>query len=303
MHQGSAANLSEMQPTHVARLLSIMQNHPIFCYFLIAYVITWGGGFPYIVLWHHYDPPIWVIVLLALGPTISSFIMTAATEGKVGVGKLLRSYVRWRVSVIWYLLVMIGLPVLILLVCLTFPGGVAAVLHGLARYPLVYVLVFFLGGPFLEEPGWRGFALPRLQQSLSPLKGSLLLGVLWALWHLPLFFIPGYNGASSGFVGISTAMLAFLFATAAFSIILAWVFNNTRGSLLLTMLLHASINTSNVFTSPANTSLVYQILLYAVLVAIALLVIVITRGKLSYDRYRHEKGLDSWTPDRSAREV
>ena len=297
MHQESTANLSEVQPTNTPWLLSIIRRHPLFFYFLIAYAITWSGGFPYIVLLHHYTPAIWVVVLLTLGPTIASFIMTAATEGQAGVGKLLRRYVRWRVGVSWYLLVMIGIPALILLVCLTFPGGVAAVLQGLSHYPIVYIMIFFLGGPFFEEPGWRGFALPHLQQLFGPLRGSLLLGVFWGFWHLPLFFIPGYNGAGSGFVGISTAMLTFLIATSAFSVILAWISNNTRGSLLLVMLLHASINTTSVFSSPTNNSLLYQLIIYAVFVAFALIVIVITRGRLTYDSYIHEIGLDPQVPD------
>ncbi len=107
------------------------------------------------------------------------------------------------------------------------------------------LVIFLVGGPLAEEPGWRGFALPRLEERFGPLVGTLLLGTLWGLWHLPLFlFTPGYNGAGTGLVGISLPFLAFVIGEVALAVIFTWVFNNTHGSLLLTMLLHASANTA-----------------------------------------------------------
>ncbi len=188
-------------------LLHVMRHHPLFFYFLIAYAVTWSVGFLFIVLLHH-PPTLGLFLTMIAGPTISAFIMTAATEGKAGVSRLLRRYVLWRVGVPWYLLVLIATPVLLLLSILILPGGTAIVRSLVVNYPLSYLVTMFLGGPFFEEPGWRGFALPRLQQHIGPVRGSLLLGVLWTFWHLPVFFIPGFNGAGVGLGGISTAVLA-----------------------------------------------------------------------------------------------
>jgi membrane protease YdiL (CAAX protease family) len=205
--------------------------------------------------------------------------------------------VRWRVGVSWYLIVLAGVPALLLLPYLTQPGVFSAFqLPGFAfwlTYLIDYVLVLVIGGPLGEEPGWRGFALPRLEQHSGPLKGTLMLGVLWGLWHLPLFlFVPGYNGAGTGVVGILIPFLAFVIVVIAFTVVFTWVFNNTRGSILLAILLHASINTAPsmlllLFPSLTLTPLFGLSTLLAWVIA-AVLIIAATRGRLSYQRYLRE---------------
>jgi membrane protease YdiL (CAAX protease family) len=132
-------------------------------------------------------------------------------------------------------------------------GGPSYVLS----YAPFFVLVFIFGGPLLEEPGWRGFALPRLERLHGPLVGTLFLGVLWALWHLPEFLVPSW-AASSGGGGILDIAL-FVVITVAFAIVITWVFNNTRASLLLAISVHASIDTfggtlAAIFPAKAVTS-------------------------------------------------
>jgi membrane protease YdiL (CAAX protease family) len=102
------------------------------------------------------------------------------------------------------------------------------------------------GGPFLEEFGWRGFALPRMQRQFGPLGASLLLGVLWAFWHSP-FFLPGGftpHGASLLFIGL------FVLVALASTMLMTWVFNHTQGSLLLAFLAHDSIDAAADFLLP-----------------------------------------------------
>jgi membrane protease YdiL (CAAX protease family) len=280
------SNTRGIAPAPSNILLHVMRRHPLFFYFLIAYAVTWSVGFLLIVLLHR-PPTLGVFLTMIAGPTISAFIMTAATEGKAGVSRLLRRCVLWRVGVPWYLLVLIATPVLLLLSILILPGGTAIVRSLVVNYPLSYLVTMFLGGPFFEEPGWRGFALPRLQQHIGPVRGSLLLGVLWTFWHLPVFFIPGFNGAGVGLGGISTAVLAFLIGTIAMTVIFTWVFNNTRGSLLLAILLHTSLDAA---TPPSGSLLLFSTL-YVVIAVVALLIIVATRRRLSYERYVRETGL------------
>ena len=142
------------------------------------------------------------------------------------------------VGVRWYLALfaLLGVPLIMLLGFLAYamaPPDLGAL--GGPAYALLYVLGFvltmLLGGPLLEEIGWRGFALPRLQRRYGPLVAALVLGVLWALWHLPQFLVPTW-AASSGGGGVSGIAL-FVLVAVAFSVVLSWVFNNTRGGLLI----------------------------------------------------------------------
>ncbi len=142
-----------------------------------------------------------IIGLLAiaglLGPISSGFIMTAVTEGRAGIRRWLRRIVRWRVGLRSYLFTLIGLPVFMVLGTLVRPGALASFDLSAQPFTLAYVsafvLMFLTGGPLFEEPGWSGFAQPRLQRLHGPLVGGLILGSLWALWHLPGFLIPSQD--------------------------------------------------------------------------------------------------------------
>jgi uncharacterized protein len=103
--------------------------------------------------------------------------------------------VLWRVGIGWYLFALLGVPLIMLLGTVVVSGDLPnlGALGGpsyVLSYIALFVLVFILGGPLLEEPGWRGFVLPRLERLHGPLVGTLILGVLWALWHLPEFLVP-----------------------------------------------------------------------------------------------------------------
>jgi membrane protease YdiL (CAAX protease family) len=161
---------------------------------------------------------------------------------------------------------------------------------------LVYVLATFidmvLGSPIGEEPGWRGFALPRLEQRHGALKGSLLLAPLWTLWHLPLFFTVW--GAAYQTVGVLLGLLLFLLIVMSYTLVMTWLFNNTGGSLFLAILFHSAIDSKATFfavlfpttghPAPTSAAATFIGLLTSVLVwgVIALLVVVCTKGTLSY---------------------
>jgi uncharacterized protein len=294
-------------PAPSNRLVQIMHQHPLLFYFLIAFGSTWAYELLVFGVLHTPFSSLWALLLLTLGPTLAAFLMTAVTQGRAGILQLLRRYVLWRVGISWYLLVLLGVPALLLLPYLIQPGVFSAFrlpeLPFWLTYLIVYLSTLVFGGPLGEEGGWRGFALPRLEQHSGPLVGTLILGALWSLWHLPLFLlVPGYNGAGSGFVGILIPFVAFVITVIAYTVIFTWVFNHTRGSLGLSILLHASINTAPamlplLFPSLKGTLLLSLSTLLAWIV-VAVLIIAATRGRLSYQRYLRETALPAPLADR-----
>jgi membrane protease YdiL (CAAX protease family) len=180
------------------------------------------------------DPP-FLICVAAYAPTAWGIYLTRRYSGNAGLRDLFARLVRVRVPVVWLLAALFLAPL-----CFTLSAGLARLFTGQvpefsARYltPKFVLWALVLGGPLNEELGWRGFALPRLLQRRSPLAASLGLGVLWAFWHLPAFFIPGsaqYGGSFAPYV-ILVVCLA-IFMTAAHL--------GTRGSVLIAVLFHTS---------------------------------------------------------------
>jgi membrane protease YdiL (CAAX protease family) len=194
--------------------------------------------------------------------------------------------VLWRVGLGWYLFVLLGIPAILVLSTIVLPGALAsfqasAVPSTMFLYVVAGPVFLFAGGPVFEEIGWRGFAFPRLQRLHGPLVGSLVLGALWGLWHLPLFLIPSWDTPHGSLLDVA------LFVTWAVSttIVITWVFNNTKGSVLLAILAHGSINSAAVavyglFPAPAVTGSITNVVVgFGVA---ALLVVVLTRGRLGY---------------------
>jgi membrane protease YdiL (CAAX protease family) len=281
---------------------SLLARHPLIFFFLFAYAFSWLAWSPWFlseagVGLLPYDreriSTLWNLAGLVLGPTLCAIIMTGATEGGVGVRRLLRRIVLWRVGLRWYLFVLLGIPAIMLLPTIVLPGALASFEAAALQSVLTYYLPFFillivLGGPLFEEIGWRGFALPRLQRLVGPLVGSLILGILWGLWHLPLFLVSSWDTPHGSVLDI---VLFVIFAIAT-TVVFTWVFNNTKGSLLLAILAHGSINMSAVslydlFPAPVVTGSATNFVIgFGV---VALLVVALTRGRLGY----RQEDLDS----------
>lgn len=268
----------------------MIRRHPLTAYVLIAFAFSWIIEAPValaaqgIIPVELPAPAVAIAVIVAtFGPTVGAFAVTAAIEGRRGVLRMLRRYVQWRAGIGWYLFVLVGIPAIIILATLFVPGAVASyqpILGSLlAAYPMAFLLTVFLGGPLGEEPGWRGFALPRLQDRFGPLRGSLLLGVVWAAWHLPLFWSGVWTPPTVANVVMFTVMIV------ALTVIMTWVYNHTAGSLLIMILMHASFNTfANRVAAPLFPApILDEYGLLPVLIGFtvtALVLIAVTRGRL-----------------------
>lgn len=187
-------------------------------------------------------PPVVLIVLGSFVPSLVALFLTWRYAGATGLRQLLGRAFVWRVSPIWYLLAIFG-PALVMLLAtggdVLLGGPMPDYVPFGARWLLVpvnFVLVFLIGGPLGEEFGWRGLALPALEARFGSLWASLLLGFIWTVWHLPLFFI-----SASAQYGLPFWLFGLL--TAALCILLTWVYHGSGESLFLVMLLHAAVNT------------------------------------------------------------
>src|SRR5215203_3930746 len=200
-------------------LVSFIRRHPLITFFVLACALSW---WPCIL----YSLDLLPTPIVGFGPFLAALVVLALTRGKTGVVGLLRRMVRWRVGVQWY-----AAAINVFLLGAQ-PSSSAVELGGWSSLiPTFFILLLIpgLGGTW-EEPGFRGYALPRLQIGRSALYAGLILGVLWSFWHLP-FFITGFDHWNE-----SVQLIAW-------TVVFAWLYNNTQGSVLLAMLMHAMSNT------------------------------------------------------------
>ena len=279
------------QPASVPN--SLLARHPLVSYFLFAFGFSWLMFLPGLLVYYG------VLSLSTqavrsfaiaglLGPILSGFIMTGVIEGWPGISRLLRRMVRWRVGLRWYLFALIGLPAVMVLATIIRPGALESLDVSAQPITLAYLNAFvgmaFIGGPLFEEPGWTGFAQPRLQQMYGPLLGGLLLGGLWALWHLPGFLIPSEDITDIPPRGTVLDFAVFTLALVGLRLIIIWVVNNTRDSVLMAILVHASWNTFyatsliRLFPTPAVLGSYSNLTIAAC--ALALVLVAATRGRM-----------------------
>lgn len=279
-------------PGAASSLVRAVQTHPLTAYFLAAFGITWALFVPILLSPRALDlvaiPDAFSLLCFILatfgGPLAAALSVAALTSGKVGVRLFLKRFLPWKVGARWYLLVILGYPAVFLLGWLVLYGAPAGptLRHSGPLFLSAYLvnIPFGLILPALgEEPGWRGFALPRLEGRFAPLVATLLLGSLHALWHLPAYFVHGaitdHFSASVFFVNSDAIIVS--------SVLWTWGFNTTRGSILMAMLMHSGSNELSAFATEMDvTPDQWQVV--KILGVAALLVIIATRGSLGYRR-------------------
>ena len=282
-------------------LRRLIKRHPLVAFFVLAFAGAWipflplllaRNGFGLLPLtlpgWTVNDLipglPLFTTIGAFAGPTLAAFIVTAATSGAAGLRQLLRRIVQWRVGVGWYLLALLGFP-------LTYVGsgiitlGVASQPTLLAQWALLFTVYLpYLVGDLIstmgEEMGWVGYALPNLQQRIAPLLSAVTLGVLWALWHLPAFFV---RDALGPFSLVSFAF--FIVFAIGVRITWTWIFNKTKGSVIIIALLHAASNGTTIALAgrlPMIPPAAILLFLGLLVVVFPVLILIFTRGRLSY---------------------
>jgi uncharacterized protein len=215
----------------MSSLLSVVKRHPIITFFVLAYAISWGFL------------PIESVRFMPAGPFIAALIVIPLTRGWAGLRELGSRMIRWRVRWYWYV-VAIGLPLAAVMLTAGLNVALGASAPSLVQYTSVTTVLMVLAlrlvnpgdGALGEEPGWRGFALPGLQSTLSPLVSTLILGVLVTGWHVPILFLEE-GGLRPPF------LVGFLLGTVAVTFWYSWLFNHTDGSVLITLIAHATQGT------------------------------------------------------------
>lgn len=292
----------------MSQLKRFITRHPLLAFFVLALGLSWLVWLPLVLaqnglgLLPYTLPEIglfplsyWFAVPASiLGPTLASFTVTAVAFGQADVRELLRRYAVWRVGWQWYLFLFVGLPLLQLVGAGALLGA-APLTAFFQKWPLYFttylpnIMIIALAVQIWEEGGWSGFAVPRLQRRFGAWRGMLILGPLWAIWHLPAFFVPGQIfDHKVGAVTMLVQMVILMLAAVPIRMVMTWVFNNTGGSILVAILLHAALDASNSASDyigellPASQRGGYGLATLLVPIVGALLLLILTKGRLSY---------------------
>jgi membrane protease YdiL (CAAX protease family) len=221
----------------MATITASMRRYPLVWFFVLAFAINAAATATTYIVPLEFMSPQWLISIFS--PTIAAYLVAAGMGGWPEVKKLLAGYTRWRIGWQWYLaaMSMALIPLGVALVYIALGHPPRGLREGLTWGGYVVILMQgWLTGPLAEESGWRGFALPRMQGRMSALNASLVLGVLWALWHVPQYLTGGVER------GGMMPFPIFLPVTIVLTVLFTWVFNNTRGSLVATTVMHFSYN-------------------------------------------------------------
>jgi membrane protease YdiL (CAAX protease family) len=237
-----------------------LQRHPVLTYFVLVIALSWGatllltGGLGPI---GSTDPRFLFIALTApVAPAIVSLLLTGVLAGRAGYRDLLVRLLRWRVGVRWYAFALLTAPLLtvaataVLALALNPTEFLPAILTN--SDPLGLLLPGLFGGliaGLCEELGWTGFAIPRLRLKYGVFGTGFVVGAVWGAWHFPLF----REGTSFSGALPLTLLLVQLFAwLPAYRVLMVWVYDRT-GSLLVAVLMHASLIATQLIVRPAVT--------------------------------------------------
>jgi membrane protease YdiL (CAAX protease family) len=275
--------MSTLTSTSIQSKESFIQKHPLLSFFTLAFILTWFLALPSLLFAMPFKP---FQTAGAYGPFLAAVIVSAGM-GRDELTALFGRMTNFRFGLGWYLLAIFGYVLLYLLMAGL--AGAPLVKSLSEKWSLIFTLYLpalfasYLVNPIGEETGWTGFALPHLEKRFSPWLSAVILGTLWAVWHLPGFFVPSEMGAFNS-VNFSFFVLNSIFVR----IIWTWIANKTNGSGIAAILLHASSNAvsialiPNLLPAPTRDQMALSgLILLGLLFLSAVLVMSFTRGRLS----------------------
>ena len=269
---------------------SLIARYPLITFFTLAIAFSWIAVSPALLMGVPFKP---YQTLGAFSPLLAALILSAALNGRQGVSALVQKMTVWRFGLSSYLLAIFGLVILYLMTVLL--SGALPIQTLVEKWTLIFTFYIpalfttYLINPIGEETGWTGFALHHLQKQFRPWLSALILGVVWAVWHLPAYFIPSEMGAFNVF-----GFVIFMLIAICTRVIWTWITNSAKGSGLVGVLLHASSNAASVGLIPLllptaqlkqGDDLSGPILLGLLLLS-TVLILIFTRGELSYGNTR-----------------
>jgi uncharacterized protein len=253
----------------------VAADNSLIVFFMIAYAFSWLADLPMIFV--RAPIRVWMPVM-SFGPTIAALITNRLATG---------NYRAFRLNTTWRRTLMASAAgiSLVILTYVVLPGVATADPRKLHRSILsslsVYNYSTLLGGPLEEEPGWRGYALPKLEASLGPRRASVLLGFLWAGWHMPLFLVPGWT---------SSPLWIFVLTLFGLSFIMSFGANLARFSVITPIAMHTAFNSISGFLNglfldvQPTLQVPFELVLATCGLSTALVLMLGTKGRLGYDR-------------------
>jgi len=259
---------------------AIVKKYPVLSMLLLAMTFAFA---PALIVAAGLLSPDWM-QLGALSSSLAAIVLVLIEGRKGGLRELLSRALIWRVGIQWWAIALffIIVPSVASLYLYHLLGGPAVNWSGLKPlYTLVPDFIFLtIAAGIGEEFGWRGFLLPRLQTRYNALVSGLIVGVAWATWHIPMFFIEGTSqyeqGMQSGLLPVILGYSAFVIAN---SVQFTWLFNNTKGSVLLAAVFHGASNAWAVYLGIGKSPFGGILTLMALSVLITVVIVVMAGAK------------------------
>ena len=253
-----------------SRTSDAVENRELVAFLVLTFGWSWGFWIPNVLVAEGIVADVPALPALgAFGPTVAAFALVTHTNGRTGAYNLASRATHLNYPKRWVVVALFLSPAVVLVsLSVAYATGTAPAFPWTGDaivLPVAFVFILVLGGPIQEEFGWRGYLLDPLQNRFSAVGGGLAVGGIWALWHLPLFYLPSET------IYYRNPFLGFALSIALLSVLMTWVYNNTDGSLLPALLFHTSFNWSQAMfpvldSDPASLAFVGLLSVFTLLV-------------------------------------
>jgi membrane protease YdiL (CAAX protease family) len=242
-------------------------------FLLVTFAWTWLLWLPSVISQSGHSDPLFSVLFIigGYGPFVGAFSTSYINERKEGVKALWKRFWNVKIDIRWLLITIFFFPSLFVVssLLIILLQGTPPILPWVSQPWVIisYLLTAFFAGGFSEEFGWRGYALDCFQAKTSALVSSLIVGVIWGLWHLPVWFIAGDPHGLGGIPDFFLFLLEVIFL----SILYTWVYNNTNRSILIAIIFHTVYNFMTfMIIVPHNGDLIYLIIFYTIVILVVL---------------------------------